>query len=765
MPKALNETVGLYSIQTSESESTQESSVNLRRLQDLSLKWKLIIPFLSLAALGATSLFVVSYRFQDSLIHVNEAKRLRNQYQFFLNDIEFKKNMAMSLAYLVAKNPDIAEAFAKRNRTRLIELLHPAYQTLHKDFGVKQFHFHVPPATSFLRLHALHQYGEKMEAYRHTINKARETGTGVGGIEWGVFGFGIRSVVPVFHAGKQVGTVEFGLSLEESLLEEFKRNYGTDLVLYVEEAPGVKRPKVFASTLNKGLLPPELFNRCFASGEVVFHTGKLGGRDMAIIAGPVRDFSSKIIAVVEISIDRSPTLVLLRRYGSIAAVIGLAGLALSISFVWLISVVFTKRIGRVVEGAEEIAAGYRDTRIAVKSGDELGVMARAINQMLSSLEASRRKLKDYAENLELMVEERTRSLKESEQTYRTLVENVPLIVYMVMADGTVFFLNRSVEQIMGMSPQQLNRHYEVWAEHIHPDDKARVVAQRDECLRDGKELHAEYRMVHKDGHIVYGVDHAVPVFSDGHELIRMDGIVIDVTAHKELQEKTLQAEELETLGQISARLAHEVRNPLTSIGGLTRRLLKSFEMSDPRTKKGELIVEQVGKLEKILKMMLAYIEPQPIRLRLWDLNRVVTKAIESIEAEFQNRDFSVKSCLDESLPKMKLDRDLFEKVLASLMENAFYRMGQKGEIKVATRRNGGYATVTLAYRVPLISDDDIEHFFYPFAVAYPFARGGPDRDIIDVPICKIIIHKHGGIINVSKEDEHVVKINISLPLE
>ncbi|MDP2798618.1 MAG: hypothetical protein Q8O60_01865, partial [Deltaproteobacteria bacterium] len=112
-----------------------------------------------------------------------------------------------------------------------------------------------------------------------------------------------------------------------------------------------------------------------------------------------------------------------------------------------------------------------------------------------------------------------------------------------------------------------------------------------------------------------------------------------------------------------------------------------------------------------------------------------------------------------------LDRDLFEKVLISLMKNAFYRMRQKGEINVATGKNGGYATVTLAYRVPFISDDDIEHFFYPFAVAYPFAGGGPDRDIMDVPICKVVIHKHGGVINVSKEDDNLVKINISLPLE
>lgn len=715
--------------------------------------------------MGATALFVVSYRFQSSLIHVNEAKRLKNQYQYFLNEIEFKKNMAMSLADLVAKNPDVAKALAKRDRKRLTELLHPAYLKLHEDFGIKQFHFHVPPATSFLRLHALNQYGEEMEAYRHTINKARETGAGVGGLEWGVFGFGIRSVVPVFHKDKQVGTVEFGESFEEPLLEEFKKSYGSDITLYVEEEPEAKSPKIFASTLNKGLITPELFNRCLASGDVVFHTGRSEGRDVAIIAGPVRDFSSKIVAVVEISVDRSLTLALLKRYGTIAGIIGLTGLALSISFVWFVSVVFTKRIEKVVEAANEIAAGHRDARIAVKSVDELGIMARAINEMLTSLEASRRKVKDYAENLESMVEARTSALKESEQTYRTLVEHVPLVVYMVTADRTAMFLNRFAQQMIGVAPQQLSGHHEVWAEHIHSKDMARVLAHFDECLSQGKEFHAEYRMVHKDGHIVYVADHAVPVLDNNNKFIRLDGIVVDITARKELQAKVVQAEELETLEEVSARLAHEIRNPLTSIGGLTRRLLKSFEAPDPRMKKAELIVDEVEKLEQILKMMTAYIEPKSIQLRRCDLNEVVTGAVETINSEFQDRGFSVKLHLDHSLREIELDSNLFEKILIHLMENAFLRMREKGEIQVTTDKNGEYAKVTLAYKVPYIRDDDIKHFFYPFVSDYPFPRDIPDKDVMDVPLCKVLIHKHGGIINVNKENDNLIKITISLPLE
>ncbi len=93
--------------------------MNFKRINDISLKWKLIIPFLFLAAMGASTLFLVSYRFQTSLINVNEDQRLRNLYQAFLNDINLKKDMALSLAYLTARNPEVAAALSRRDRSRL----------------------------------------------------------------------------------------------------------------------------------------------------------------------------------------------------------------------------------------------------------------------------------------------------------------------------------------------------------------------------------------------------------------------------------------------------------------------------------------------------------------------------------------------------------------------------------------------------------------------------------------------------------------------
>jgi PAS domain S-box-containing protein len=334
-----------------------------------------------------------------------------------------------------------------------------------------------------------------------------------------------------------------------------------------------------------------------------------------------------------------------------------------------------------------------------------------------------------------------------------------------MPDGMTIFLNRFVEQTIGIAPRELTGHRELWAEHIHPNDSARFLAHFNECLTKGKAFFAEYRMIHKDGRVLYVIDHAIPVLDDNNEFIRLDGIVVDMTARRELEDKIIQAEELQTLSEVAARLAHEIRNPLTSVGGLTRRLLKSFDPSDPRREKAKLVVEEVERLEKILKMMTAYIEPKSIRLRSCDLNTVVNNAVETIKSKFPDEAFAVKLRLGPSLGKIKLDCDLFEEVLTNLMENAFFRMKEKGEIQVTTHKNGEYAKVILSYEVPHISDDDIDHFFYPFVVDYPFAKDKSDTHVVDVPMCKIIIHKHGGIISVSKENNNIVTITISLPFE
>ena len=87
--------------------------MNLRRIRDISLKWKLLIPFLFLSFVGTTSLIFLGLNTQRRIIESQEQKQLVDYYQAFSDHIEDRKRSALSLAYQVAQSPPVQEAFAR----------------------------------------------------------------------------------------------------------------------------------------------------------------------------------------------------------------------------------------------------------------------------------------------------------------------------------------------------------------------------------------------------------------------------------------------------------------------------------------------------------------------------------------------------------------------------------------------------------------------------------------------------------------------------
>ena len=201
------------------------------QIRSISLKWKLLIPFLFLCFIGVTTIAYIGLNSQQKLIKEEERREILGYYRIFLAIIDRKKEQALSLATIIAENSQVQELLSKQNRKGLYELIFPLYKHLKKDFGVAQLHFHIPPDRSFLRLYFLNESGDLL-SYRKTIMKAMNTGKSAGGLEWGLSGLGIRGVVPIFAKGILVGTVEVGYPFDELFLDDIKRDWGVDLTVY-----------------------------------------------------------------------------------------------------------------------------------------------------------------------------------------------------------------------------------------------------------------------------------------------------------------------------------------------------------------------------------------------------------------------------------------------------------------------------------------------------------------------------------------------------
>jgi PAS domain S-box-containing protein len=425
----------------------------------------------------------------------------------------------------------------------------------------------------------------------------------------------------------------------------------------------------------------------------------------------------------------------------------------SLIIVWVVTV-FLRPVHHIVARAREIAAGERVRRIHVPAHDEMGTLAESLNDMLEALNRAKAEIQQYCATLEERVKERTHELVEEKEKYETLVERAPLIVYRMEGDGTTVYVNQKVEDILGYSPAEVIADKDFWTKIVHHWERQTVARELSTCLAEAKEFMLEYCGIHKSGHEVFLLNHATPVVDTQGRLLAVDGIIVDVSQGKRLQEQIIQTEELRTLSNISARLAHEIRNPLTSAGGFARRLLQEMEENDPQRKKVEIIVQEVARLEQILKMILSYLRPVILEFSEVDLNELLEEAIKCSEEKFSRHDVQVELSFDPALPSVRADRGRLRHALEVLLRNACNHMPKQSRLLITTGWNGA-VVVTLSYPALHLAGDDMDHFFYPFM------GGVLGEEDLEVPMTKVVIHKHGGIIDIERNDQDRLIITIT----
>ena len=137
------------------------------------------------------------------------------------------------------------------------------------------------------------------------------------------------------------------------------------------------------------------------------------------------------------------------------------------------------------------------------------------------------------------------ALRESEARYRTLVEQMPAVVYTTALDeaSTTLYVSPQIEQFIGFSPEQYRADPDIWRQQLHPDDRDRVLEQVHRCHESGEPFVSEYRMLSRDGRVVWLRDQADLVRDEGGKPRFLQGIMLDITERKQAEEALRQSEE------------------------------------------------------------------------------------------------------------------------------------------------------------------------------------------------------------------------------
>ncbi|MDZ7319542.1 MAG: ATP-binding protein [candidate division KSB1 bacterium] len=218
---------------------------------------------------------------------------------------------------------------------------------------------------------------------------------------------------------------------------------------------------------------------------------------------------------------------------------------------------------------------------------------------------------------------------------------------------------------------------------------------------------------------------------------------------KSAQDRLLQAERLATIGEMAAQVAHEIRNPLVTIGGFGRKILKAAEGSHDQQLQNiaRIITEEVDRLENILTNLLSFSRLSRPKLELADIHQVIEDSCYLIDAK-ENlvlKKIHLVTDFDRSLPKTYLDPAQIKQVLLNLLENAIAVMPDGGKLSVTTRRDNDFIRVSITDTGPGIAPEVLDKMFNPF---FTTRAGGTG---LGLPIAEQIILSHGGKIDVDSQ--------------
>ncbi|WP_316861122.1 cache domain-containing protein [uncultured Cohaesibacter sp.] len=271
----------------------------------MSIKHRLILTLTSVVIVALVLMTLASSLLIRNLIEVAEEREINAYIAEFDSLIVNWNSDAANRAALVAEMPIVKKAMAEKDRETLSALFDSGFAKWKEENGVQQFQFHLPPATSFHRVHKPAKHGDDLSGFRKTVVTANADSKMVMGLERGRGGIGVRGVVPVTSEGQHVGTVEFGLTFNKQLFEKFvdNRELQTEFYLLPDTSfeqfdANTGEVELFASTMGSGAMVDKATLMTALDKTEFLEPRRIGKATFASALHPVRDFSGRTIGLL-----------------------------------------------------------------------------------------------------------------------------------------------------------------------------------------------------------------------------------------------------------------------------------------------------------------------------------------------------------------------------------------------------------------------------------------------------------------------------------
>ncbi|HOM27920.1 MAG TPA: ATP-binding protein [Deltaproteobacteria bacterium] len=389
--------------------------------------------------------------------------------------------------------------------------------------------------------------------------------------------------------------------------------------------------------------------------------------------------------------------------------------------------------------------------LAAPIHDERGEIVAAIETFLDVTKEVEltRNLQEYNETLENELQENIQLKQEVEQLYRylqSILDSLPDKVYELNKDGIINYVSRQITTGM-FDPK--GRHF---TEYVAPEHREYAISKWEDAKR-GIFKPYELELTGRDGKKRHLLMTPGPVRGTDRFVL----VERDITELKELEKKYYESQKLAAIGQLSAGIAHEIRNPLSSIKMSLQILEKRMQPQGNDLKRFKIAQREVEHLEKLVSDVLLYAKPMEPSKSPCDLRQVADQAIAMVEKSIEEKRIEVHRDYPPDLHLVPVDPAMIGQALINVLQNAIDAMDVGGRLGVVLREEPKSASITVEDNGSGIDEGDMPYLFNPFFTKKSYGTG------LGLTQVEKIVTLHGGSIDVKSRKGEGTRFRIVLP--
>lgn len=349
------------------------------------------------------------------------------------------------------------------------------------------------------------------------------------------------------------------------------------------------------------------------------------------------------------------------------------------------------------------------------------------------------------------------SLRRSEEKYRLIAENTSDLIMVFDRDFQILYASPSHQTILGAGSDRIEGCR--LTEFMHPDDIPLLQASYVKLLSHKNPVKAEYRYKHLEGHWVSVEVVGTPILDEQGETQHIVMVARDISERRRTEEQLSRSEKLLVVGQLASGIAHEIRNPLTSIKGFIQLFREQSCLEKKYTEYYDIMLSEIDRINGIVNELLLLAKPKEANFEKADIRLLLQNSMMLMTGQAMLYNIEIVSELDTVPVPLYCDQDKLRQVFINIFKNAIEAMPAGGRITVnlnlVSDTEVNIQIIDEGCGIPMEQLDKVGEMFHSTK------EHGTGLGLV---VCQKIIQDHQGSLTLESEIGRGTVVSIRLPL-